>query len=81
MYEKLKETFKKFGWRIAAGITCVTAFVLSYIIRERNSSYRKRARDIERVVDTAEDCNRTALDGIEEAERILQKARKRQTKV
>lgn len=77
----VKETFKKFGWNIIAGITCVTAVVLSYIVRERNSSYRKRAREIEGIVDTAEDCNRTALDGIEEAERILQKARKRQTKV
>lgn len=77
----VKENIKKFGWSIVAGITCVAAFVLSYIIRERNSSYRKRSRDIERIVDTAEDCNRTALDGIEEAERILQKARKRQGKV
>lgn len=77
----VKENIKKFGWNIVAGITCVAAFVLSYIIRERNSSYRKRSRDIERIVDTAEDCNRTALDGIEEAERILQKARKRQGKV
>ena len=81
MYDKLKETFKKFGWSIVSGITCVAAVVLSYIIRERNSSYRKRTREIERIVDTAEDCNRTALDGIEEAERILQKARKRQGKV
>lgn len=77
----VKETIKKFGWRIAAGITCVAACVLSVIIRERNNSYRKRARAIEDLVDTAEDYNRTALDGIEEAERILQKARKRQDKV
>lgn len=77
----VKENIKKFGWNIIAGITCVAAVVLSYIIRERNSSYRKRARAIEGIVDTAEDCNRTALDGIEEAERILQKARKKQDKV
>lgn len=77
----VKEICKKFGWNIIAGVTCITAVVLSYIIRERNSSYRKRTREIERIVDTAEDCNRTALDGIEEAERILQKARKRQDKV
>ena len=77
----VKENIKKFGWSIIAGITCVAAFVLSYIIREGNSPYRKRSRDIEGSVDTAEDCNRTALDGIEEAERILQKARKRQDKV
>lgn len=77
----VKETLKKFGWRIAAGITCAAACVLSVIIRERNSSYRKRARGIEDLVDTAEDCNRTALNGIEEAERILQKARKRQDEV
>lgn len=77
----VKEIFKKFGWNIIAGITCVAAIIGSYIIRERNSSYRKRAREIEDLVDTAEDCNRTALDGIEEAERILQKARKRQDKV
>lgn len=74
----VKETLKKFGWRIAAGVTCVTACVLSVIIRERNSSYRKRSREIEELVDTAGDCNRTALDGIEEAERILQKARERE---
>lgn len=74
----VKETIKKFGWRIAAGVTCVAAGVLSVIIRERNSSYRKRARGIEELVDTAGDCNRTALDGIEEAERILQKARERE---
>lgn len=77
----VKEICKKLGWNIIAGITCVAAIIGSYIIRERNSSYRKRAREIERIVDTAEDCNRTALDGIEEAERILQKARKRQNKV
>ena len=77
----VKETIKKFGWRIAAGVTCVTACVLSYIIRERNSENRKRAREIESLIDTTGDCNRTALDGIEEAERILQKARKRQDKV
>lgn len=77
----VKETLKKFGWRIAAGITCAAACVLSVIIRERNSPYRKRSRDIEELIDTAGDCNRTALDGIEEAERILQKARNRQDKV
>lgn len=76
----VKEICKKFGWSIASGITCVAAVVLSYIIRERNSSYRERTRGIKELVDTAEDCNRTALDGIEEAERILQKARKRQGK-
>lgn len=77
----VKEICKKFGWNIIAGITCAAAIIGSYIIRERNSSYRKRTREIERIVDTAEDCNRTALDGIEEAERILQKARKKQDKV
>lgn len=74
----VKETIKKFGWRLTAGVTCVAACVLSVIIRERSSSYRKRARGIEDLVDTAEDCNRTALDGIEEAKRVLQKARKRE---
>lgn len=77
----VKEVCKKIGWNIIAGITCVAAVVLSYIVRERNSENRKRTRAIEEIVDTAEDCNRTALDGIEEAERILQKARKRQDKV
>lgn len=81
MNEKFKEIFKKFGWRIASGVTCVAAVILSVLIRERNNSYRKRSREIERIVDTTEDCNRTALDGIEEAERILQKARKRKGKV
>lgn len=73
----VKENIKKFGWNIVAGITCVATVVLSYIIRERNSSYRKRSREIEGIVDTAEYCNRTAKEGVEEAERILQKARKR----
>lgn len=77
----VKENIKKFGWNIIAGITCVAAIIGSYIIRERNSSYRKRAREIERVVDTAEDCNRTAQEGVEDAIRILQKARKRQDEV
>lgn len=77
----VKEICKKFGWNIIAGITCVAAIIGSIIIRERSDPYRKRAREIEDLVDTAEDCNRTAIDGIEEAERILQKARKRQDKV
>ena len=74
----VKETVKKLGWRIAAGITCIAACVLSVIIRERNSEDRKRTREIEELIDTAGDCNQTALDGIEEAERILQKARERE---
>ena len=73
-----KETLKKLGWRIAACVAGITACVLGVIIRERNSTYRKRARDLKELVDTAGDCNRTALDGIEEAERILQKARERE---
>lgn len=73
-----KETLKKFGWRIAAGVTCIAACVLSVIIRERNSENRKRSREIESLVDTAGDCNRTALEGIEEAERIIHKARERE---
>ena len=73
-----KETLKKLGWRIAACVTCVAACVLSVIIRERNSENRKRSREVKELVDTAGDCNRTALDGIEEAERILQKARERE---
>lgn len=77
----MNETFKKFGKRIAAIAIGIAAVLCGIFIRERNSSYRKRARAIEDLVDTAEDCNRTVLDGIEEAERILQKARKRQDKV
>lgn len=77
----VKEICKKLGWNIIAGITCVAAIIGSYIIRERSDPYRKRTREIEDLVDTAGDYNRTALDGIEEAERILQKARKRQDKV
>lgn len=80
MNEKFKEIFKKFGKRIVAIGVGIAAVVCGIIIRERNNSYRKRSREIERIVDTAEDCNRTALDGIEEAERILQKARKRKGK-
>ena len=74
----VKETLKKFGRRIAAIGVGITAVILSVIIRERNSSYRKRSKAIEGIVDTAEDCNRTALDGIEEAERIIWKARERE---
>lgn len=77
MNEKFKETFKKFGRRLVAVGIGIAAVVCGIVIRERNNSYRKRSREIEGIVDTAEDCNRTALDGIEEAERILQKARKR----
>lgn len=81
MNEKFKEIFKKFSKHIAAIGVGIAAVICGIIIRERNNSYRKRAREIEGIVDTAEDCNRTALDGIEEAERILQKARKRKDKV
>ena len=81
MNEKFKEVFKKFGNRIVAIGVGIAAVICGIVIRERNNSYRKRARDIEGIVDSAEDCNRSALDGIEEAERILQKARKRQNKV
>lgn len=78
MNEKLKKIYRRITTAIGVGITAV---ICGIVIRERNSSYRKRAREIERIVDTAEDCNRSAQDGIEEAERILQKARKRQAKV
>ena len=74
----VKETIKKFGWRIAAGVTCVAACVLSVIIRERNSSYRKRSREVSELIDTAGDCNKSAQEGIEDAIRILQKARERE---
>lgn len=74
----VKETIKKLGWRLAAGVTCVAACVLSYIIRERNSENRKRAREIEELIDTAGDCNKSAKEGIEDAIRILQKARERE---
>lgn len=81
MNEKFKEVFKKFGKRICVIGAGIVAVICGFVIRERNNSYRKRAREIEGIIDTAEDCNRTALDGIEEAERILQKARKRKGKV
>lgn len=74
----VKETVKKFGWRLVAGVTCVAACVLSVIIRERNSENRKRSREIEGLVDTAGDCNKSAKEGIEDAIRILQKARERE---
>lgn len=76
----VKETLKKFGWRIVAGVTCVAACVLSVIIRERNSTYRKRSREIEELVDTAGDYNQSAQEGIEDAIRIIQKARARSRK-
>lgn len=79
MNEKFKEILKKFSKHIATVGIGITSVICGIVIRERNNSYRKRAREIERIVDTAEDCNRTALDGIEEAERILQKARKRKS--
>lgn len=74
----VKETVKKLGWRLVAGATCVAACVLSVIIRERNSENRKRSREIEELVDTAGDCNKSAKEGIEDAIRILQKARERE---
>lgn len=73
----MNEKIKKFGRRIAAIGVGIAAFVLSIIIRERNSSYRKRAREIEDIANTAGDYNKSAQDGIEEAIGILQKARKR----
>lgn len=74
----VKETLKKLGWRLVAGVTCVAACVLSVIVRERNSENRKRSREIEELIDTAGDCNRTALEGVEDAIGILQKARERE---
>lgn len=74
----VKETIKKLGWRIAAGVTCVAAIIGSYIIRERNSTNRKRSREIEELVDTAGSCNKSAKEGIEDAIRVLQKARERE---
>lgn len=81
MNEKFKEIFKKFDKRIVAIGVGIATVICSIVIRERSNSYRKRARDIERIVDTAGDCNKSAQDGIEEAIGILQKARKRQNKV
>lgn len=80
MNEKLKEIFKKFGKRIVAIGVGIAAVVCGIVIRERNNSYRKRSREIERIVDTTGDCNKSAQDGIEEAIGILQKARKRKGK-
>ena len=77
----VKENIKKFGWSIVAGITCVAAIIGSILIRERSDPYRKRSREIEDLVDTAGEYNKSAKDGIEDAIRILQKARKRQDKV
>lgn len=73
----MNEKCKKIIVTIGTGITAIAAFVLGIVIRERNSSDRKRIREIEKLVDTAGDCNKSALDGIEEAERILQKAKSR----
>ena len=81
MNEKFKEIFKKFGKRIAAIGIGITAVICGIVIRERNNSYRKRSREIEGIVDTAGDCNKTAQDGIEDAIGILQKARDREGKV
>ena len=81
MNEKFKEILKKFGKRIVAIGVGITAVICGIVIRERNNSYRKRAREIERIVDTAGDCNKSAKDGIEEAIGILQKARKGQDKI
>lgn len=81
MNEKFKEIFKKFGKRIVAIGIGIAAVICGFVIRERNSSYRKRAREIEDLVDTAGDYNKSAQEGIEEAIGILQKARKRKGKV
>ena len=77
----VKENIKKFGWSIVAGITCVAAIIGSILIRERSDPYRKRSREIEDLVDTAGEYNQSAKEGVEDAIRILQKARKRQDKV
>ena len=77
MNAKIKEVFQKFGKRIAAIGVGVVAVICGIIIRERNSEDRKRAREIEDLVDAAGDCNKSAQDGIDEAIGILQKARKR----
>lgn len=77
----MNEKCKKIIVSIGAGIAGIAAFVLSIFIRERNSSYRKRAREIEDLVDTAGDCNKSAQEGIEDAIRILQKAREREDKI
>ena len=74
----VKETIKKMFCRVGSIVIGIAAVVCGVIIREKNSDNRKRAREIEELIDTAGDCNRTALDGIEEAERILQKARERE---
>ena len=47
MNEKFKEIFKKFGKRIVAIGVGITAVICGIVIRERNNSYRKRAREIE----------------------------------
>ena len=77
----MNEKIKRFGKRIVAIIAGIAAVICGIVIRERNNSYRKRAREIEDLVDTAGYCNKSAQDGIEEAIGILQKARKRQDKV
>ena len=74
----VKETLKKFGKRIAVIGVGITAVICGIIIRERNSSYRKRSREIEELIDTAGDCNKSAQEGVEDAIRILQKARERE---
>lgn len=81
MNEKFKEIFKKFSKRIVAIGIGIVAVICGIVIRERNNSYRKRAREIEELVDTAGYCNKSAQEGIEDAIGILQKARKRQGKV
>ena len=80
MNEKFKEVFKKCKKiivSIGAGIAGIVAVICGIVIRERNNTYRKRSREIERIVDTAGDCNKSAQEGIDEAIGILQKARKR----
>lgn len=77
MNEKFKEIFKKFGKHIVAIGIGIAAVICGFVIRERNNTYRKRAREIEDLVDTAGEYNKSAQDGIEDAIGILQKARKR----
>lgn len=77
MNAKIKEVFQKFGKHICAIGVGIVAVICGIVIRERNNSYRKRSREIEGIVDTAGDCNKSAQEGIDEAIGILQKARKR----
>lgn len=80
----MNEKFKKICWCIAGGIVTVFAFIFS-VVRKVDGTGSSRNTDgfgrLKGSLKDAKRCNRDAVEGIERAQEILSKARKRQDKV